>query len=213
MTQSQRDSWQEAWQLAVDLAVEDLASADLSERCLKRGAIWRADEQIVEITCLDRPCLLSPPAFEVQVEGGPEADIRERILLLHYLQTAGGSALTGTWMAFSQIPGAQLYLANFQARSGDRLARAFGEEPHRLLEAAQGLSGVETANGDAGVRIPALPRVPVLVVVWRGDDEFPPAGDVLFDSSITDYLPTEDIIVLAEKVVTRLCRPDGEGRS
>jgi len=147
------------------------------------------------------------------VDGGPEADIRERIVLLHYLQTAGGIALTGTWMAFSQIPGAQLYLANFQARSGDRLARAFGDEPLRLLEAARELGGVETDSGDVGVRIPALPRAPVLALVWGGDDEFPASGDVLFDSSITDYLPTEDIIVLAEKVVTRLCRPDGEGQS
>ena len=218
MTQSQpdsppRDSWQEAWQLAVDLAVEELAAADLAERCLKSGASWRADEQVVEIACMNRSCCLAPPDFEVEVAGGPEADIRERILLLHYLQKASGSALTGTWMAFSEIPGAQLYLANFQARSGDRLARAFGDEPHRLPEVADGLGGVESDIGDAGVRIPALPRVPVLTVVWKGDDEFPPSGDVLFDSSITDYLPTEDIIVLAEKVVTRLCRPEGEGKS
>jgi len=208
-----RDSWQEAWQLAVDLAVEDLAAADLAERSLMSGATWKADEQVVEIACLNRSCRLASPDFEIQLDGGPEADIRERILLLHYLQTANGSALTGTWKAFSEIPGAQLYLANFQARSGDRLARAFGSEPHRLLEAAHGLAGVESDIGDAGVRIPALPRAPVLTVVWGGDDEFPPSGDVLFDSSITDYLPTEDIIVLAEKVVTRLCRPEGEGKS
>jgi len=42
------------------------------------------------------------------------------------------------------------------------------------------------------------------LVVWRGDAEFPPDGNVLFDGSVSEYLPVEDTVILAETVVWKL---------
>lgn len=60
--------------------------------------------------------------------------------------------------------------------------------------------------GDASVLIWAFPRVPIGLVLWKGDEEFPPAGNILFDSSIPAYLPVEDIVVLTETVVWKLIK-------
>ena len=54
--------------------------------------------------------------------------------------------------------------------------------------------------------MPVLPRVPLGLVLWRGDAEFPAEGKVLFDSSVSRYLPVEDIVVLAETVVWKLIK-------
>jgi hypothetical protein len=51
-----------------------------------------------------------------------------------------------------------------------------------------------------------LPRIPLGLLVWRGDEEFHAAGKVLFDSSVSQYLPVEDIVVLAETVVWKLVK-------
>jgi len=48
--------------------------------------------------------------------------------------------------------------------------------------------------------------VPIGLVLWRGDEEFTPEGNVLFDASITGYLPVEDIVILAETVVWKLIK-------
>ena len=56
------------------------------------------------------------------------------------------------------------------------------------------------------VTIQVFPSVPVTFVLWRGDDEFSPSGSVLFDSTISQYLPTEDVAVLAGMLVGKLCR-------
>ena len=58
--------------------------------------------------------------------------------------------------------------------------------------------------GDVGIRLPVLPRLPLALVLWREDTEFPAEGKVLFDSSVSGYLPVEDIVVLAETVVWKL---------
>ena len=205
MSLSPRDSWQEAWQSAIDLSVGELQQADLEELCARSGALWKPEEETIEIDFLNRPYLVRLPAFEV-VFAEEEAPIRERILLLHYLQTASGAKLSGEWIAFSQVPGGELYLGNFRARSVDRLVRAFGGREEKLAEGAEAAGGEAAEYGDVSLQLRALPQVPVMLVLWRGDEEFPPSGNILFDATVTEYLPTEDMVVLAEMAVGQLLK-------
>jgi len=61
-------------------------------------------------------------------------------------------------------------------------------------------------NGDAGMTFCALPHVPVQLVLWQGDEELPPESTILFDATISQYLPAEDIAVLSGMLVYRLMR-------
>jgi hypothetical protein len=51
-----------------------------------------------------------------------------------------------------------------------------------------------------------LPRVPITFILWEGDDEFPPSIKILFDPSITGYLPLEDISVISKLASTRIVK-------
>ena len=51
---------------------------------------------------------------------------------------------------------------------------------------------------------PVLPRVPVQLIFWQGDEELPPESTILFDATISDYLPAEDIAVLSGMLVYRI---------
>jgi hypothetical protein len=82
----------------------------------------------------------------------------------------------------------------------------FGRQPDLLLEATQPFGGHEAQLGDASVTVDAFPHVPVTLVIWKGDDELPPSGNVFFDASITDYLPTEDVTVLAGNLVWKVVK-------
>ena len=42
--------------------------------------------------------------------------------------------------------------------------------------------------------------VPILITLWRGDEEFSPEVNIIFDKSIKDIFCTEDIVILAEFV-------------
>jgi hypothetical protein len=56
------------------------------------------------------------------------------------------------------------------------------------------------------VTIDAFPRVPVTLVLWKGDEEVAPAGNVLFDGNIPDYLPTEDVAALCGNIVWKMVK-------
>ena len=76
----------------------------------------------------------------------------------------------------------------------------------KLLDIGKEFGGVSTDLGDSSVIIPAFDRVPVTIVIWKGDDEFPPDGSVMFDSNIQDYLTTEDVTVMSEVITWKLVR-------
>lgn len=204
MNPLRQDSWQLAWQAAVELAAEALEQMDLEEQCAKSGARWRAG--VAELLFLNRRYQLRPPGFEVMLaESEAEVPVQERILILHYLQTASGAPLRGEWISFGQVPGGEFYLPNFRARSVDRLVRAFTGREGALLTAGEALGGSAGGFGDVSVSLSVLPRVPVTLVLWRGDEEFAPSGDLLFDAAAAEYLPVEDLVVLAGMTVSRLC--------
>jgi hypothetical protein len=201
----QRDSWQEAWELAVDLTVDALRSSDLTERCRNSGAVLDDQGTSLEITFLGEAYQVSLPDFEVTLDGR-DVHITDRILLLHYLQLATGRSAAGEWTGFEQVPGGELYLRNFRARSVDRLLRSFGESDEKLPAAAESLGGRKLDLADISYELLAMPRVPVALTFWRGDDEFPASANLLFKASATEYLSTEDMVVLAGVIAGRLIK-------
>ena len=68
------------------------------------------------------------------------------------------------------------------------------------------LGGRKADYGDVAVTINTFRQTPITLVLWKGDKEFAPEGNVLFDSTISDYLPVEDIIVLSETTVRILIK-------
>ncbi|GAI27680.1 unnamed protein product, partial [marine sediment metagenome] len=71
---------------------------------------------------------------------------------------------------------------------------------------AEKLGSHKADYGDVAVTINAFNYVPITLVLWRGDEEFNPEGNILFDSTISDYLPTEDINILCETISWKLVK-------
>ena len=196
--------------LARRMAVEGLLKSDPAERAARGGGRFEPGEDgksRVAVRYLGREVWLSLPGGTLETSDGGPLSLREEILILHYLEKASGIPPTGNWISFAEIPGGAFYHPVFLQRSKAPLVKCFGEEPQRLMAlAAEEVRGESLALGDAGVKIPVFPRVALGMVLWKGDAEFPPEGNVLFDSSVTGYLPVEDIVILAETVVWKLIK-------
>lgn len=146
------------------------------------------------------------PDFKVfSVKTGEEIPIQQQILLLHYLQGAwssNGPEPTGEWISFQEVPDGRFYLDAFQRRAKNPLVQAFGEKPEQMVKLAFEAYGAKTHDqGDASVLVRALPRIEVALILWKGDEDFPPEGNILFDRNIIDLLSAEDIAWLAGMVV------------
>jgi hypothetical protein len=63
---------------------------------------------------------------------------------------------------------------------------------------------VPAAHGDISYEIPVFPRLRLLYILWRGDEEFPANGTILFDRYANAYLHTEDFAFIAGMTVGAL---------
>jgi hypothetical protein len=121
------------------------------------------------------------------------------IIILHYLiqRLKSIPELTGEWLSFKELSGVEGYLPAFRKRSIDPIIRKYGKHPEAMLSVLDRLPGKKVSQGDVGIVLEAFAGVPVLITLWRADDEFGPEANILFDKSITKIFCTEDIVVLA----------------
>ena len=199
--------YERAYAESYDLAFNKLRQADLADVCLKSGAV-PVDTDTVRLRFLNQDYRIDRLPGTVTL--GSEAEplpIAERLLILHYLVTAGGTPPGNGQISFKEVPEGVVYYPTFYKRAIRPLLTKFGAAPAELIPAAAALfGGVDAHQGDAAVTVQAFPKVAVTWVLWRGDDEFPAEGTILVDRNIQDYLPTEDIVVLCQTIAVKLCR-------
>jgi len=217
---SSQNTSEYGYELAYKLACEGLAKiADIEQQCLKSSAQYLEidSKKVIVIEYLNQSYLISLPDIGISVMNSEKAvPIKDKILMLHYFASAKGTSLSNKIIAYKELPGGISYLPTFSKRAIKPLVDHFGKEPHQLIDIAGKLGGHEADYGDVAVTINAFRRVPITLVLWQGDEEFPPRGSIMFDSTISEYLSTDDINVLCETIAWRLVRllgGDNPGRN
>ncbi|RLB44325.1 MAG: hypothetical protein DRH12_00060 [Deltaproteobacteria bacterium] len=191
---------------AVEIAKSELEKANPKRIADQSGASLVSDKHgnvWLRLEFLNKELQIEWPTMKFSVLGNDnEVPLQEQVLILHYLLGCQGSKLEGQWVAYQEIPDGRFYLDAFVSRAKQPLLKAFGQEPDLLSEIATELYNAEPFDhGDVSVMVKALPKVPVALILWKGDDEFPPEGSILFDKSIQDILSAEDVAWLAGMVV------------
>jgi hypothetical protein len=203
---SYEDISKEGFELALNLATKKLSGMKAEEICQNSGAS-RIDDDSILIQYLNRLYQVTISTGEVSLKDEKEnVPIKDQILILHYLTQAKGTPFTNKVITYGQIEGGKFYVPVFIQRNIAPLLKSFSHRPEFLLELAQRIGGTKAAYGDVSVSIDAFPRVRIYFILWKGDDEVSPNGNILFDGNIPHYLTSEDVCVLTETLVWKLVR-------
>ncbi len=207
-----QQNYEYGYELAYKLASQQLAKFDntgIEQQCLKSGARYQVidSQKIIILEYLNQSYQIVFPDIDISlIDSKEEVPIRGKILILHYFTQARGTPITNKIIAFKELPEGANYFPTFSKRAIKPLLDHFGREPEQLIDAAEKLGGHKVNYGDVAVTINAFSYVPITLVLWQGNGEFVPEGSILFDSTISDYLPTEDITVLCETISWKLVR-------
>jgi len=156
--------------------------------------------------------VIYPDFIAYEEESGEICSSWRQALFLHYLRTADGQPLADRWVSLREIEGGRFYHQAFQGYSGDRVAKHFGNDIEGFRRAAKKAGGERRDLGDAAYSFLALPRVPLVVIYWEGNEEFSPTARVLFDASAGHYLPVDGLAVLGRELCGKIIRAASEGR-
>jgi len=131
-------------------------------------------------------------------------------MLAYYFERSDGAPMSGEWIAFNQIPGGLFYAQAFQGYSGGELTKAFGNDAEVFMDANERLGGRREFFGNLAYSYQVLPRVPIMVVCWLGDEDFPASYRILFDSNAHHHLVTDAYAILGSHLTRRLIKLTNE---
>jgi hypothetical protein len=193
--------------LPYKLAREQLAKiSDIGEQCRKSGALYVDPNKII-IDYLNQPYHINLPDAEISLEDSKvEVPLKDKILILHYFTLAKGTPPTDILITYKQLPGGVSYFPAFSQRAINPFVKHFDQKPELLIDIVKKLGGYKADHGDVSVTIEAFNHVPITFALWRGDEEFAPSGNILFDANVSDYLSTEDVTVLCETIAWKLVK-------
>lgn len=195
---------EDAYQAALDRAWDRLAGMDLSRVAEDAGG-RREGPGTVVVRTFGRDCVVDLASRSVRI-GEKELSPLAGTMVLHYLANAGPVAPTGKWVSYRQLPGGEAFYGAFRQRVILEIGALFHQRPELLLSALRTVGARKLAFGEASVRIDVFPKLPVAVIVWKGDSEVRGTANVLFDETAPRFLPTEDLAAVGSYVLEQLVK-------
>ena len=118
-----------------------------------------------------------------------------RMAVLWYMNSARDIPQTGRLVRPVDVKGGHRFSAGTHVLPLDAIAAKYAKDPEGFI--SRGLFyGVEVLKGygDAAIRFYPLPRVPVTMLLWREDEEFPAKAELFFDSTCEFQLALSDVV-------------------
>lgn len=146
---------------------------------------------------------------EIQWPAGkitPPVSTWHTLTLLHYLDLADGTPLTGRTITFSQYKDGLVRGGGLDRNTELIVRRDLGVLPQEELARRCEALGAELlpSNADFCARFDFAPRYPVWLKVWFADEEFPASGRLLVDESAPSYLTIEDAVTVGALILDEL---------
>lgn len=166
------------------------------------------DKQYLYISYFQTPyrLRLKDGVLEKYVEGkwSGELYFNETMSIYHLLYyTRDFPSRSGEW-----IPNDHLDTRTRSGRTSDPLlegfAKKFSGHLELLEEACRGLCGEKLAKGDVGYEFQAFEQVPLRMIFWDADEDFPAQVQLLVDSRITDYVHVETTGCMVSDLLEKL---------
>lgn len=126
------------------------------------------------------------------------------LAVLWYLAKAKNIPTSGRMISPASLSGGEIFQKGTHVLPLDKIAEKFGQDKEGFLASGLGLGGQELEHGDCAVLLHPFPRVPVTIILWIGDEEFPARADLLFDSTCEQHLPPDVIWSTAMTTVLAL---------
>jgi hypothetical protein len=95
------------------------------------------------------------------------------------------------------IKGGEVFFRGSHALPLENLAQRYGDDKAAFLKKGEEICATLPSYGDASLKLFPFPRIPVFLILWLKDDEYPPRADLLFDSTCEAQVPLDIIWSIA----------------
>ena len=199
--------WQgekEAWEI-----LSDLDSKDVEARA---DAVFDPDTSAFKLACLGQEIFVSLNGRSMKESSAPgrllieELGEYSRLSILRYLIHAKNFPLSGKLVKPADLPGGDFFSKGTHVLPFEKILRRFENDFDGFIETGRSLGGSQAEYGDVSLRLLPFPRMPIFIILWAGDEEFPAKASLLFDSSCTSHAATDILWSTAMMTIEMMVR-------
>lgn len=133
-----------------------------------------------------------------------EEMIYAKILTIRFLLEGSRSSGTGKYKTYREMPWGEVYLRQFDGRCIKRLAFSYGNRISEFDKIMEHIGAVPVKHGDTAYEIEIYPGYQVQMILWEGDEEFPPSSQILFSDNFPVSFQAEDMAVMGDVIIGSL---------
>lgn len=197
----------EAWSKLEHMDPERVAGCAQAE-------YWEDDDVFV-LPVLGQSHLVNVEEQQVKEIGVHEYSLEDKthfnLLVPLYLASCTETKPGGKLISPQSLPGGGgFFKKGSHELPTEVIAHHFNSNPHNFIHAGEKLGGSKIDSGDAAIVIPAFPKVPVTIILWLGDLEFPARAQVLLDETAPQHFPLDALwatIIMTSKALIQLGGP------
>lgn len=166
-----------------------------------KDVTWDGNE--FTVTLLGRAYAIAHPEYAIRaLDGGKLPPLPVQTFLLRYLLESKDVPWQGSFKTFREMPWGEMYIKPYTGRVLTRAAFTFGTRVNAFRGAGEKMHAVPLKHGDAGFQFDFIGGYRMQLIVWEGDDEFPPNAQVLYSDNFAEGFAPEDRVVAGDILIS-----------
>ena len=178
-----------------------LQPEDVAQRL--KSVQWDGKELYVNL--IGREYAISHPDYAIRaLDGGALPPLPAQTFLLRYLLESKDTIWEGQWKTFREMPWGEMYIKPYTGRVLTRAAFTFGTRIDAFRAACEKMGAAKVDHGDAGYQFALIGGYQMQILVWEGDEEFPPNAQVLYSENFAEGFAAEDRVVAGDILISTI---------
>ena len=179
----------------------DLKPEDVTTRL--KAVKWDGKEFYVNL--LGREFAISHPEYTIRaLDEGKLPPLPVQTFLLRYLLESRDVLWLGQWKTFREMPWGEMYMKPYSGRVLSRAAFTFGFKLAAFRAACEKMGAQPVKHGDAGYEFSLVGGYKMRLLMWEGDEEFPPNAQVLYSDNFSEGFAAEDRVVAGDILISTI---------
>lgn len=190
--------------------MEEYKNADPFEIAQRLGIPYDEETKAFTLTMLGTSYQITYPDFQVSHRADEkgfyplESMIYAKILTIRFLLHGMKSTGTGTYKTYREMPWGEVYLRQFDGRCIKRLAFTYGMRLNDFRRIMEHLQALPVKHGDIAYEVEIFSEYKIQLILWEGDEEFPPSSQILFSDNFPVAFQAEDMAVMGDVIIGSL---------
>ena len=183
--------------------VELFRNLNPEEACARTGAAF--DGTAFTLRLVNAEYKITWPDYSITADRDDAFALKAlpgQTFLLRWLLEGKAAPARGQFKTFREMPWGELYIQPFTGRCLTRAAFTFGTRVAQFAAAMEKLGAKKLPHGDAAYELELLPGYAMQMIVWAGDDEFPPNSQILYSDNFADSFAAEDRVVAGDILIS-----------